>query len=127
MPEFFGEQVDTEHGCRAKYRRPEFECCDVGAKEKQRERLQVDKQPFPSAVVGIEELVIAGFIGAKRIDAIHGFVRIEPGGEMLDIPEAQKERYCQKYNKNGNRHQFFRREKMPEEMSSHNERVLFLS
>lgn len=127
MPEFFGEQVDAEHGCRAKYRRPEFERCDVDAKEKQCERLEIDEESFASAIVGIEELVVAGIVRADCVDAVHGFVRIEPGGEMLDIPEAQKERYCQKYNKNGNRHQFFRREKMPEEMSSHSERVLFLS
>ena len=127
MPEFLGEQVDAKHGCRAKYRRPELERCDVGTKEKQCERLEIDEESFASAVVGIEELVVAGIVRADRVDAVHGFVGVEPGGEMLDIPEAQKKRYHQKYNKNGNRHQFFRREKMPEEMSSHSERVLFLS
>lgn len=62
----------------------------------------------------------------NRVDAIHRFVGIESGGEMLDIPESQKERGCQKHDKNGNGYQFFRRKKMPEEMPSHNKWECFV-
>ncbi len=127
MPEFFREEVDTEDGECSEYRRPQFERCDVGAKEKDGEGLQVDEESLATVVVGVEELVLARFIGAERIDAVHRLVGIEPGGNVLDIPEPQEKRRREKKNEHGNDHEFFRRKKMSKEIPPHSESILFLS
>ena len=111
LPEFSREQVDAEHGQSSEYRREELESNDIIAQEEQRERLQVDKEPFAPVVVGVEELVMTGFVRADGVDAVHRFVWIESGGEVSDIPESQEERHREQCCKNGCRRQILGGEK----------------
>lgn len=87
--------------------------------------MQVDEESFAAVVVGVEELVLAGFIGADCVDAVHRFVRIEPGGNVFDIPKAKKKRGREKHDQDGCCDEFFIRKEVPEEMSSHSLIVCF--
>lgn len=120
MPELFGEEIDAEDGECSEYRREELQSRDAIPQQKKRECLQIDEKSFATVVVGIEPLVVAGFIGADRVDAIHRLVRIEPCGNVFDIPKAQEKRRREEHDQNGCRNEFLIRKKMPEEMSPHN-------
>lgn len=125
VPEFFREEIDAEDGERSENGREEFERGDAISKKKERKGLEVDEEPFATVVVGIEPSVVAGFVCTDRVDAVHCFVRIEPGGNVFDIPEAKKKRRREKHDQDGCRDEFFIRKKMPEEVSSHSLIVCF--
>lgn len=119
MPEFFGEEIDAENRERAEYRREEFECRDVCSKEKDGEGLEIDEESFTAVIVGVKKAVFASSVRADRVDTVHCLIRVEPGGNVFDIPEPQEKCRCEEDDQDGCRHEFFIRKKMPEEVSSH--------
>lgn len=85
VKELSPEEIDTENGQRPKKDRPELESGNGVAENRDRERLQIDEEPFAAEVGRIEKLKIFGFESADGIDAIGGLVGIESGGDSFDV------------------------------------------
>lgn len=107
VPEFFCEKIDAEHGECSEERREKFECGDIRAKEKNGKCLKIDEESFATVIVGIEESIVARFIGKERVDAVHCLVRVEPGGDVFDIPEPEEKRRREKNDQDGCCYEFF--------------------
>ena len=52
--------------------------------------MEIDIEALASEVVRVEEFEIAGFPCHERVDAVHGLVRVESGGNIVDRVEAEK-------------------------------------
>lgn len=119
MPELFGEEIGAEDRECPEECREKFQSGDICTKEKNGKGLKIDEESLATVVVGIEESVLARSIGAERVDTVHRLVRVEPGGDVFDIPEPQEKRRREERNQDGCCYEFFIRKKMPEKMPPH--------
>lgn len=94
MEELFAEQVDAQDGKGSEQDRPELQSGDSVAEDRDGECLKIDEKPFAAEVGRIEDVKGSGLERVYGIDTVGGFVRIDAGGDVLDMIDADEE--CQK-------------------------------
>lgn len=92
LPDFFGEQIYAENGNRSENHGPEFERENAYAEYLERERLEVDKETFPTLIVFVEQPEVIRFERIESIGRIDGFIRIDARRDIFDIIRSQEER-----------------------------------
>jgi len=85
VKELSSEEVDAEYGQRSEKDRPKLEPGDGVAENRDRERLEIDEEPFAAEISRIEKLEIFGFESVEGIDAVGSLIGIEPGGDSFDV------------------------------------------
>ena len=91
VEELTGEEVEPEDGKGTKEDRCELESGDGIAKYRDEKGLDIDKEPLPTEVRWVKELVGAGFDGVDGINAIRRFIGVESDRNLLNMIEANDE------------------------------------
>lgn len=109
MEELFSQKIDTENGKSPKKNGPEFQSGNGVAENGDRERLQIDKEPFASEIGGVKKFEVFAFESVDGVDTIGGLIGVESGRDSFDVVDSDGEGENEDDNENSPRRDVVRK------------------